>query len=131
MRYAGLNVEPQFWPSVGPFRCGMRVEIMIPARALPARGKAVAMWESLATRYEAEPFVHVEPLTDASEADEFSFDPQAYNGSNRISLRVLPHQSGHVVLVARLDNLGKGAAGVAIQNLNLMLALPETRGLPR
>jgi N-acetyl-gamma-glutamyl-phosphate reductase len=131
MRYAGLKVEPQFLPSVGPFRCGMRVEIMIPARTLPASTTARAIWETLTARYEAEAFVQVEPLTDASEADEFTFDPQAHNGTNRISLRVLPHQSGHVVLVARLDNLGKGAAGVAIQNLNLMLGVPEGTGLPR
>jgi N-acetyl-gamma-glutamyl-phosphate reductase len=72
----------------------------------------------------------VEALTDASEADEFSFNPQAFNETNRISLRVLPHQSGHVLLMARLDNLGKGAAGVAIQNLNLMLGMPEETGLP-
>jgi len=58
-------------------------------------------------------------------------DPQALNDTNRISLRVLPHQSGHVLLMARLDNLGKGAAGVAIQNLNLMLGVPEDTGLPR
>jgi N-acetyl-gamma-glutamyl-phosphate reductase len=131
MRYAGLNVEPQFMPSVGPFRCGMRVAIMIPAQALPKASTARAMWETLTTRYESEPFVQVEPLTDASEADELTFDPQAHNGTNRISLRVLPHQSGHVALVARLDNLGKGAAGVAIQNLNLMLGVPEETGLPR
>ena len=131
MRYGSLAVEPQFLPSVGPFRCGMRVEIMIPAKALPKASTARAMWESLVTRYEAETFVQVEPLTDASEADEFTFDPQALNDTNRISLRVLPHQSGHVVLMARLDNLGKGAAGVAIQNLNLMLGAPEETGLPR
>jgi N-acetyl-gamma-glutamyl-phosphate reductase len=59
----------------------------------------------------------VEALTDASEADEFSFDPQAFNETNRISLRVLPHQSGHVLLMARLDNLGKGAAGVGDSKL--------------
>ncbi len=131
MRYGALTVEPQFLPSVGPFRCGMRVEMMIPAKALPKASTARAMWESLVTRYEAETFVQVEPLTDASEADEFTFDPQALNDTNRISLRVLPHQSGHVVLLARLDNLGKGAAGVAIQNLNLMLGVPEETGLPR
>ena len=131
MRYGALNTEPQFLPSVGPFRCGMRVEIMIPAKALPKASTARGMWESLVTRYEAETFVRVEPLTDASEADEFTFDPQALNDTNRISLRVLPHQSGHVVLLARLDNLGKGAAGVAIQNLNLMLGAPEETGLPR
>ncbi len=131
VRYGGLNAEPQFLPAVGPFRCGMRVEIMIPAKALPKAGTAAAMWESLVTRYEGESFIQIEPLTDASEADEFTFDPQAFNNTNRISLRVLPHQSGHVVLLARLDNLGKGAAGVAIQNLNLMLGAPEATGLPR
>ncbi len=88
------------------------------------------MWETLASRYENEAFVEVEPLTDPSEADEFTFDPQAHNDTNRISLRVLPHASGHVVLMARLDNLGKGAAGVAIQCLNLMLGVPEGTGLP-
>ena len=52
------------------------------------------------------------------------------NGSNRIELRVLPHADGHVLLVAVLDNLGKGAAGAAVQNLNLMLGFPEDQGLP-
>ena len=89
------------------------------------------MWEALAARYDKELFVKVEPLTDASETDENSFDPQEFNDTNRISLRVLPHQSGHVILMARLDNLGKGAAGVAIQNLNLMLGVNEETGLPR
>jgi len=130
MRHGALNTEPQFLPNVGPFRCGMRVQIMIPAKALPKAGTAKAMWEALAARYDKELFVKVEPLTDASESDESSFDPQEFNDTNRISLRVLPHQSGHVILTARLDNLGKGAAGVAIQNLNLMLGVKEDTGLP-
>ena len=131
MRYGALAVEPQFLPNVGPFRCGMRVEIMIPAKTRLKSASGKAMWEILAARYEREAFVDVEALTDASDADEFTFDPQAFNDTNRISLRVLPHQSGHVLLMARLDNLGKGAAGVAIQNLNLMLGIPENTGLPR
>jgi len=131
IRYGVLSAEPQFVPNVGPFRCGMRVEIMIPAKAAPKAGAGQAMWEALTARYEKEVFVEVEPLTDASAADEFTFDPRAHNGTNRISLCVLPHQSGHVLLMARLDNLGKGAAGVAIQNLNLMLGVPEQTGLPR
>ena len=130
MRYGGLSIEPQFLPAVGPFRCGMRVQVMIPVTALPQSGTGKAMWETLVSRYENEPFVKVEPLTDLSEADEFTFDPQAYNDTNCISLRVLPHVSGHVLLTARLDNLGKGAAGVAIQCLNLMLGVPEKTGLP-
>ena len=131
MRYGALTAEPYFLPNVGPFRCGMRVEIMIPAKARLKAGSGKAMWEILSARYEKEAFIDVEPLADASEADEFTFDPQAFNDTNRISLTVLPHQSGHVLLMARLDNLGKGAAGVAIQNLNLMLGVPENTGLPR
>jgi N-acetyl-gamma-glutamyl-phosphate reductase len=130
MHYGLLRTEPQFRPAVGPFRCGMRVEVMIPANALPQATTAQAIWDAFATRYEKETFVEVEPLTDAGEIDELTFDPQANNETNRISLRVLPHQSGHVILMARLDNLGKGAAGVAIQNLNLMLGIPEGTGLP-
>ncbi len=129
MRHGGLQAEPQFLPSVGPFRCGMRVQIMIPATALPRAATGEAMWDALAARYEKENFIEVEPLADANDADELTFDPQVNNDTNRISLRVLPHQSGHVLLMARLDNLGKGAAGVAIQNLNIMLGLPETIGL--
>ena len=131
MRHGAVSAEPYFLPNVGPFRCGMRVQIMIAAKALPKPGTGQAMWDALAARYEKETFVELEPLTDASESDEFTFDPQAYNDTNRISLRVLPHQSGHILLMARLDNLGKGAAGVAIQNLNLMLGVPEETGLPR
>jgi len=130
IRYGALSAEPQFVPNVGPFRCGMRVQVMIPANALAKSATGKAMWDTLAARYDKEAFVEVEPLTDASEANEFTFDPQAHNDTNRISLCVLPHQSGHVLLMARLDNLGKGAAGVAIQNLNLMLDVPEQTGLP-
>jgi N-acetyl-gamma-glutamyl-phosphate reductase len=130
MRHGGLSAEPQFLPNVGPFRCGMRVEVMIPGGAAGKPIDGQALWDTLAARYEKEPFVEIEPLTDASEANESTFDPQAWNDTNKISLRVLAHQSGHILLVARLDNLGKGAAGVAIQNLNLMLGVPENTGLP-
>jgi N-acetyl-gamma-glutamyl-phosphate reductase len=130
VRYGGLKTEPQFLPAVGPFRCGMRVLVALPAKSFskPERGKA--MWETLAARYEKERFVQVESRSDPTESDEFAFDPQAHNQTNRISLRVLPHPSGHLLLMARLDNLGKGAAGVAIQCLNLMLGVPEETGLP-
>jgi N-acetyl-gamma-glutamyl-phosphate reductase len=130
MHWSGLTNEPQFIPAVGPFRCGMRVQVMIPAKGLPRAGAGQAMWETLAARYADEAFVQVEALSDPNAADEMTFDPQAHNDTNRISLHVLPHPSGHVVLLARLDNLGKGAAGVAIQNLNLMLGVPEKTGLP-
>ena len=131
MRYGGLSAEPQFLPNVGPFRSGMRVQVMIPAKALPKPGAGKIIKEILTARYQEETFVKVESSADEGEANEFTFDPQAHNDTNLISLRVLPHQSGHILLMARLDNLGKGAAGVAIQNLNLMLGVPEATGLPR
>ena len=62
-------------------------------------------------------------------ADETTFDPRACNDTNRIVLRVLPHPSGHVTLMATLDHLGKGACGMAIQNLNLMLGCEPAAGL--
>lgn len=127
-RYAGLSSEPQFVPAVGPFRCGMRVEVPVHSHCLPS-GAAERVWATLRDRYQGEPFVRVMPLGDAMAVDEHTLDPRVCNDTNRIDLQVLAHPSGHVLLVALLDNLGKGAAGVAIQNLNLMLGLEETAGL--
>ncbi len=127
MRYTGLRREPYFEPSVGPFRCGMRVQVPLHAQLLQRPAKEI--WEVLAQRYEDEPFVRVVRYQDPVRSDNRSFDPLACNDSNRIDLHVLPHPSGHVLLMAILDNLGKGASGVAIQNLNLMLGLEETTGL--
>jgi N-acetyl-gamma-glutamyl-phosphate reductase len=131
MKFSGLSVEPQFLPAVGPFACGMRVQVPLPATSLPRGSSGRRMWESWRDRYEGEPFVRVAPLESPAEPDERAFDPRACNDTNRVELRVLPHPSGHIVLMAVLDNLGKGAAGTAIQSLNLMLGLPEVTGLPR
>ena len=127
-RYAGLVRDPQFLPAVGPFRCGMRVQVPLPA-AVPA-GDGARVHEVLADRYAGEPFVRV-AARPGPPADERTLDPRACNDTNRIDLHVFPHPSGHVLLAAILDNLGKGASGVAIQNLNLMLGLGEGAGLPR
>ena len=127
-RYAGLVRDPQFLPAVGPFRCGMRVQVPLPA-GVPA-GDGARVHEVLADRYAGEPFVRV-AARPGPPADERTLDPRACNDTNRIDLHVFPHPSGHVLLAAILDNLGKGASGVAIQNLNLMLGLGEGAGLPR
>lgn len=130
-QYARFEREPLFVPAVGPFRCGMRVQVLLPASALRLRADGKQIWEALDARYAGEPFVRLAPLYPPAEPDERSFDPRACNDTNRIDLHVLPHPSGHVVLIGILDNLGKGASGVAIQSLNLMLGLPETTSLPR
>ena len=126
-RYAGLAREPQFLPAVGPFRCGMRVQVPLPAGT--AEGNGACMHEVLADRYAGEPFVRVAPPPEEAPGER-ALDPRACNDTNRIDLHVYPHPSGHVLLVAILDNLGKGASGAAIQNLNLMLGLDEGAGLP-
>jgi N-acetyl-gamma-glutamyl-phosphate reductase len=131
MRYARLRTEPQFVPAVGPFRCGMRVEVALHATLLGRGTTGEAVHGVLTERYRDEPFVRVQPALTESAVEERSLDPLACNDTNRIELSVAPHPSGHVLLVAVLDNLGKGAAGVAIQSLNLLLGLDETRGLPR
>ncbi len=130
MAYSGLTTEPQFVPAVGPFRCGMRVEVPIHLGVLPMGVNSTAILDCLRERYDAEPFIRVVHHPDPREAHERSFDPQVCNDTNSMELHVVPHPSGHTLLVALLDNLGKGASGVAIQNLNLMLGLPETAHLP-
>jgi len=126
-RYAGLVREPQFLPAVGPFRCGMRVQVSVPADL--SAGDGARAHEVLSDRYADEPFVRVAPMPRA-DPDEGALDPRACNDTNRVDLHVYPHPSGHLLLVAILDNLGKGASGAAIQNLNLMLGLDEGAGLP-
>ena len=130
MRYGGISAEPQFVPAVGPFRCGMRVQVPIHASLLAPGTTGETVWETLYERYLGEPFVQVAPRPESGTLDERSFDPGACNDSNRIQLHVAAHPSGHMLLIALLDNLGKGACGAAIQNLNLMLAFPEDAGLP-
>ena len=131
MRYGGISAEPQFVPAVGPFRCGMRVQVPIHASLLAPGTTGETVWETLYERYLGEPFVQVAPRPEPGTLDERSFDPEACNDSNHIQLHVAAHPSGHVLLIALLDNLGKGACGAAIQNLNLMLGFAEGAGLPR
>ncbi len=129
-KYCALEYEPHFVPAVGAFACGMRVQVSLHASLLPSGASAKATWEVLRDRYAAETFVRVRPLLeDQGSNDELAFDPRACNDTNRIDLQVIGHEAGHVLLVAVLDNLGKGAAGVAIQNLNRMLGIDEARGL--
>lgn len=129
-RYSGLRHDAFFEPAVGPFRCGMRVQIPLHAEVLAGTtGKQI--WAALEQRYRDEPFVNVVDYQEPASTHDRSFDPLACNDTNRIDLHVVPHPSGHVLVLAILDNLGKGASGVAIQNLNLMLGLAETTGLLR
>ncbi|MEM7253972.1 MAG: N-acetyl-gamma-glutamyl-phosphate reductase [Pseudomonadota bacterium] len=126
--YGGCDVEPQFVPAVGPFRCGMRVEVPIHASLVDADVDEAAIRRCWEGRYAGEPFVRVGAAVDT--VGEMTFDPRTCNDTNAIELHVKGHPSGHIMLIALLDNLGKGASGAAIQNMNLMLGLSEGQGLP-
>jgi N-acetyl-gamma-glutamyl-phosphate reductase len=134
-RYAGLEYPPQFIPAVGPFVCGMRVEVPLHCSLLEKGATAKTVWQILSDRYAGEVFVDVAEFRSLADQaneplDDFSLDPRVLNDTNRLRLHVLPNASGHILLVGILDNLGKGASGVAIQSLNLMLGLGEEAGLP-
>jgi N-acetyl-gamma-glutamyl-phosphate reductase len=128
--YSGLEQEPYFVPAVGPFACGMRVQVPLNVALIGVKqDQGVRIREVLETRYNGEACVRVVNHGHDSTVDEWTLDPLSCNDTNRIDLHVHAHPSGHVLLSAVLDNLGKGASGAAIQNLNLMLGLDEMAGL--
>jgi len=124
-RYSGLTNPPLFAPSVGAYYKGMLVSICLPTGLL-SDATPSAVYELLAETYDDEPFVNL--LTAQQAAPDGFLDATTCNGSNRIDLIVGGHD-GQLMITARLDNLGKGAAGAAVQNLNLMCGRSEQHGL--
>lgn len=124
----GLSTRPLFVPSVGRYHQGMIVQVPLHLSALPGQPKAGDLHAALEAHYAGRRYVTVAPLADSLAMTELQ--PEALNGTNEMRLHVCANESaGHAVLLALLDNLGKGASGQAVQNLNLMLGLPETAGL--
>ena len=129
--HAALDRAPLFAPAVGYFRRGMLVHVPLQLAALPRAVSGADLHAALAEHYAGERFVTVRPLNDGSALRDGNFlEPEALNGTNRLELFVFTNDAvRQALLVARLDNLGKGASGAAVQNLNLMLGLPEEAGL--
>jgi N-acetyl-gamma-glutamyl-phosphate reductase len=126
--YAGLKHRPVFSPAVGRYRKGMLVEVPLALEALPGAPRPHQVHAALADAYADEPFVEVASL--AQSAAVATLDPEGLNGTNRMQLHVFASaKGGQARLVAVFDNLGKGASGAAVQNLNLALGLTETAGL--
>ncbi len=124
--YSGLSVRPIFVPSVGNFAQGMLVSIPLHLDGLPGKPKPADLEAVLAARYATSGWVRVLPA-DASAR----LEPEALNGGNMLELRVYGNAThNQAVLVARLDNLGKGASGAAVQNLGLMLGVDVSKALP-
>lgn len=128
-KYTGLTYEPQFMPSVGPFPMGMRLEIPLHKAVLPDGVTANDIWEVLDQRYTDEQFVRVNSIEDTLNYADPAFDPRSTNDTNRCDISIMPNALGHVMIIIQIDNLGKGASGAAVQNMNLMLGLPEDAGL--
>ncbi|MDN8617097.1 N-acetyl-gamma-glutamyl-phosphate reductase [Variovorax ginsengisoli] len=117
--YAGLAQRPLFVPAYGSWRQGIVLTIGLHARWLPSDVSGARIHECLAQRYRDAAHVRVLPMSPAEPLTEL--DPQVHNGSNDMSLAVACNEpTGQIVLCAVLDNLGKGAAGAAVQNLRLM-----------
>jgi N-acetyl-gamma-glutamyl-phosphate reductase len=123
MAESGLTRAPLFQPSVGRFAQGMIVQLHLHADLLPGGLRGYARLEAaLRAFYAGDPFVSVTRSGDR-------LDPVACNGSNEMRLAVHGDGKARVSVTAVLDNLGKGAAGTAVQNLNLMIGAEETTGL--
>lgn len=126
--WTGLAHRPLFAPAVGAYAQGMLVEVPLQLGALPGRPSVTDVHAALRAAYAGERFVSVATLEQSQAMT--GLEPQALNGTNQKRLFVFGDPSGdQALLVAQLDNLGKGASGAAVQNLNLMLGFDEAAGL--
>ena len=127
-RHSGLAHPPLFEPGVGRFYRGMLVEVPLPLWALPGKPSPRDIHAALANAYRDRALVKVATPEDTSVIT--TLDAETMANTNAMALYVFGNEAaGQARLVAALDNLGKGAGGAAVQNLNIMLGLPETQGL--
>ncbi len=127
-RWSGLTHAPVFMPSVGQFAQGMIVQVPLPLWSMPGPATPANIHDALTAHYEGQRSVSVATLDTANEVARL--EPEALNGTNELRLYVFANEDGsQAVVMGLLDNLGKGASGQAVQNLNLMLGLPEETGL--
>jgi N-acetyl-gamma-glutamyl-phosphate reductase len=126
--HTGLAVNPIFMPVVGPFYKGLAVSVPLHLSQMRAGSTAEHLHAALSERYAGERFIRVMPLRDPATLEDGAFDPQACNDTNRVDLFVFGNES-QVLLMARLDNLGKGASGAAVQSMNVHLGVDEGLGL--
>ncbi|MFN3931333.1 MAG: N-acetyl-gamma-glutamyl-phosphate reductase [Brevundimonas sp.] len=126
--HTGLERPVLFAPAVAAYRQGMLVEVPLQLAALPGSPSVEVVHGALAEAYAGCRFVEVAELEETEAMT--GIDPEGLNGTNAMRLHVFGDRAGEQVrLVALLDNLGKGASGAAVQNLNLMLGLDEGAGL--
>lgn len=128
MACTGLRHAPLFMPIVGNFYKGLAVTVPLHLSQLRVGTTAEQVQQALEAHYAGERFIRVMPLRDAATLEEGFFDVQACNDTNRVDLFVFGSDS-QIVVMARLDNLGKGASGAAVQAMNVHLGVDEGLGL--
>ena len=126
--HAGLDFHPVFLPIVGDFYRGMAVTIPLETRLLGGTVTATRIHEMLSAHYASERFVRVMPFDSDAELDGGFLDIEGCNNTNRADVFVFGNDE-RILLTVRLDNLGKGASGAAVQCMNIMLGLDEGLGL--
>jgi N-acetyl-gamma-glutamyl-phosphate reductase len=123
--YSRLTRRPIFMPSVGDYRQGMLVSVPLHLDTLAGKPDGAGLHAALAKRYAGSKYVSVMPLDNAAAKDGW-LEPEALNETNMLELYVFASEKHRqALLVARLDNLGKGASGAAVQNMRLMLGFAE------
>ncbi|HEY9079182.1 N-acetyl-gamma-glutamyl-phosphate reductase [Magnetovibrio sp.] len=126
--HGGLSKRPLFVPSVGRFAQGMLVQVPLQLRDLPSAPSVEDVYGVLAAHYAGRSFVKVAELADCAGISQLQ--PTDANGTNDLRLFVFANaEAGQAVVMAQLDNLGKGASGSCVQNLNIMFGFDETAGL--
>ncbi len=128
MTHTGLATRPIFMPIVGKFYKGLSVSVPLHLSELKAGTTPEAVQGAFEQRYAGERFIRVMPLRDPAALADGYFDVQACNDTNHVDIFVFANQS-QLILMARLDNLGKGASGAAVQSMNVHLGLDEGKGL--
>ncbi|KAF0806739.1 N-acetyl-gamma-glutamyl-phosphate reductase [Alcanivorax xiamenensis] len=127
-RYTGLAFPPVFVPTVGPFLKGLAVTVPLQMSHLKPGTDVGELYETFRKRYANEPFIRVHMPDDPASLNGGFFDVQGSNDTNRVDLFLFGNGERQCV-IARLDNLGKGAAGAAVQNMNVHLGIDEATGL--
>jgi N-acetyl-gamma-glutamyl-phosphate reductase len=126
--HTGLATKPIFLPIVGKFYKGLTVSVPLHLSQLSAGATPESVQAAFEKRYAGERFVRVMPLRDAPTLEDGFFDVQACNDTNRVDIFVFANDH-QLILMARLDNLGKGASGAAVQSMNVHLGVDESMGL--
>lgn len=126
--YTGLSVAPIFQPIVGPFYKGLAVSVSLQPSQFTRNASTADVQQILAAYYADEPFIKVLPLDLETTTEGGFYNVEANNNTNRVDIAVFGNAE-RMLLIARLDNLGKGASGAAVQSMNVHLGVEESLGL--